>query len=64
MAKYIDYLAATSTNLVRTQGAYGDWLNLGGGATATVMDTAFYAFYAQAMSEMAAAIGNSADAAS
>ena len=27
------------------------------------MDTAFYAYYAQAMSEMAAAIGDSADAA-
>lgn len=27
------------------------------------MDTAFYAYYAQAMAEMAAAIGNSADAA-
>ncbi len=44
-------------------GDFGDWLNLGGGATATVMDTAFYAYYAQAMSEMAAAIGNQADAA-
>ena len=28
-----------------------------------MIDTAFYAYYAQAMSEMAAAIGNSADAA-
>src|ERR1019366_4034290 len=44
-------------------GDFGDWVNLGGGATSTVMDTAFYAYYAQAMSEMAAAIGNSADAA-
>lgn len=44
-------------------GDFGDWLNLGGGATSTVMDTAFYAYYAQAMSEMAAAIGNSADSA-
>jgi len=45
-------------------GDFGDWLNLGGGATSTVMDTAYYAYYAQAMSEMAAAIGNHADAAS
>ncbi|PWU09934.1 MAG: hypothetical protein C5B50_26420 [Verrucomicrobia bacterium] len=44
-------------------GDFGDWLNLGGGASSTVMDTAFYAYYAQAMSEMAAAIGNNADAA-
>ena len=41
----------------------GDWLNLGGGASSVVIDTAFYAYYAQAMSEMAAAIGKTADAA-
>ena len=58
--------AAHASNYVIASlpGDFGDWLNLGGGATATVMDTAFYAYYAQAMSEMAAAIGNSADAAS
>jgi alpha-L-rhamnosidase len=44
-------------------GDFGDWLNLGGGASSAVMDTAFYAYYAQAMSAMAAAIGNTADAA-
>ena len=57
--------AANASNYVITSlpGDFGDWLNLGGGATATVMDTAFYAYYAQAMSEMAAAIGNHADAA-
>ncbi len=57
--------AAYASNYVITglPGDFGDWLNLGGGATATVMDTAFYAYYAQAMSEMAAAIGNQADAA-
>ena len=42
----------------------GDWLNLGGGATAKVIDTAYYAYFAQAMSEMAAAIGQTSDAAS
>jgi alpha-L-rhamnosidase len=57
--------AANAANFVIASlpGDFGDWLNLGGGATSTVMDTAFYAYYAQAMSEMAAAIGNSADAA-
>jgi alpha-L-rhamnosidase len=57
--------AAHASNFVISSlpGDFGDWLNLGGGATSTVMDTAFYAYYAQAMSEMAAAIGNSADAA-
>ena len=57
--------AANASNYVISSlpGDFGDWLNLGGGASSTVMDTAFYAYYAQAMSEMAAAIGNSADAA-
>jgi len=44
-------------------GDFGDWVNLGGGASESVIDTAYYAYYAQAMSEMAGAIGKSADAA-
>jgi alpha-L-rhamnosidase len=56
--------AHASNNIISSlPGDFGDWLNLGGGATATVMDTAYYAYFAQAMSEMAAAIGNTADAA-
>jgi hypothetical protein len=43
---------------------FNDWLNLGGGASEQVIDTAFYAYYAQAMSEMASAIGDNADAVS
>ena len=60
-----DFDAAHASNYVISSlpGDFGDWLNLGGGASSTVMDTAFYAYYAQAMSEMAAAIGNNADAA-
>lgn len=60
-----DFDAAHASNYLISSlpGDFGDWLNLGGGASSTVMDTAFYAYYAQAMSEMAAAIGNSADAA-
>lgn len=64
--RYGQFLAAHAANFVVSglPGDFGDWLGLGGGATATVMDTAFYAYYAQAMSEMAQAIGRSADAAS
>ena len=63
--RYGQFFSAHASNFVVTSlpGDFGDWLNLGGGATSTVMDTAYYAYYAQAMSEMAAAIGNSADAA-
>ena len=61
---YGQYLASVASNYVIASrpGDFGDWLNLGGSASETVMDTAFYAYYAQAMSEMAAAIGNNADA--
>lgn len=64
--RYGQWLAGRSSNYLVTglPGDFGDWLNLGGGASSTVMDTAFYAYYAQAMSEMSAAIGNTADAAS
>ncbi len=64
--KFSQYLAAHAANYVITSlpGDFGDWVNLGGGATGKVIDTAFYAYYAQAMSEMAAAIGNQADAVS
>ena len=65
LQRYGQYLAGLAANYVIASrpGDVGDWLGLGGGASATVMDTAFYAYYAQAMSEMAAAIGRSADAA-
>jgi alpha-L-rhamnosidase len=60
-----DFDAANALNFVISSlpGDFGDWVNLGGGATATVMDTAYYAYYAQAMSEIAAALGKSSDAA-
>jgi alpha-L-rhamnosidase len=63
--RYGQFLASYSSNFVVASlpADFGDWLNLGGGASEAVMDTAFYAYYAQAMSVMAGAIGNSADAA-
>jgi alpha-L-rhamnosidase len=62
---YGQFLAANASDFVIAglPGDFGDWLNLGGGASDTVIDTAYYAYYAQAMSEMAAAIGNTAAAA-
>jgi alpha-L-rhamnosidase len=62
---FAQFLAAHASNYVISSlpGDFGDWLNLGGGATGQVMDTAFYAYFAQAMSEMAAALGRNADAA-
>ena len=58
------FLASKSSNytIPSLPGDFNDWLNLGGGASEIVIDTAFYAYYAQAMSEMAAAIGDHTDA--
>lgn len=63
---YGQFLAAHASNYVISSlpSDFGDWLNLGGGATGKVIDTAFYAYYAQATAEIAAVLGNSADAAS
>ena len=62
---YAQYLAGYASNdtIASLPGDFGDWLNLGGGATEKVIDTAFYAYFAQAMSEMATAIGDTNDAA-
>ena len=38
-------------------GGFGDWLNLGGGASPEVIDTAYYAYLRGMMAEMARAIG-------
>jgi alpha-L-rhamnosidase len=62
---YGQHIATFASNYVMGSrpGDAGDWLNLGGGASTAVMGTAYYAYYAQAMSEMAAAIGKTADVA-
>jgi alpha-L-rhamnosidase len=62
MARYIDYLKSTSKELIRGQGAFGDWVNLGGGAASEVIGTAYFEHVTRLMSEMAAAIGKSDDA--
>ena len=62
MTKYMDYLASTSNNFQRDGGAYKDWLNLNDDTASNIIGTAFYAHSADLMSQMAAAIGNTADA--
>ena len=63
--KYGQFLAANASNyqIASLPADFGDWLNLGGGASGLVIDTAFYAYYAQAMSEIATVLGKDADAA-
>jgi alpha-L-rhamnosidase len=62
MKRYVDYLAADSTNHIRSTGGYLDWLNLDDPTPADVLDTAFVAKSTREFAEMAAAMGRTADA--
>ncbi|HTL30027.1 MAG TPA: family 78 glycoside hydrolase catalytic domain [Tepidisphaeraceae bacterium] len=62
MTKYIDFLKNTSKNLVREQGPYGDWVNLGGGASSQVIGTSYFEYVTRLMSEMAGVIGKTDEA--
>jgi alpha-L-rhamnosidase len=62
LSRYMDWLYADSVDGIVTVGGYGDWLNQGGGAKTEVMDTAYYAHLCGIMSDMARAIGRTADA--
>ena len=62
MVRYMDWLVRKTKDGITTVGGFGDWLNLGGGADGTAIDTAYHAHLANLMSEMARAIGKEADA--
>ena len=63
MQQYIDYLTGISPAFIRPNaGTWGDWLNLGDNVPGDVLGTAFYAHSVNLMSQMARAIGNTADA--
>ncbi len=62
MRRYVDFLAADSTNHIRSAGGYLDWLNLDDPTPADVLDTAFVAKSTREFAEMAAAVGREADA--
>jgi alpha-L-rhamnosidase len=63
MTRYVDYLVATSNGLIRGGGDYGDWLNLDDPTPGELIGTSSVAKGARQLSQMAAAIGNTADAA-
>ncbi|PTY00364.1 family 78 glycoside hydrolase catalytic domain [Opitutus sp. ER46] len=64
MTRYMGWVAQqTKDGIVTLRGrGIGDHLNLDGGAPTTVIETAYYAYLADAMAEMAAAIGRADDA--
>jgi alpha-L-rhamnosidase len=63
MRRYVDYLVASSNGLIRGGGDYGDWLNLDDPTPGDLIGTSFIAKGSRQLSQMAAAIGNTADAA-
>jgi hypothetical protein len=64
MADYMDYLESHATGFisVNNAGGYGDWVNLSDPTSDALLGTAYFAENARMMMEMAAAIGNTADA--
>ena len=62
LERYMQWLATKTKNGISTVGGFGDWLNAGGGAKSEVIDTAYHAYLAQIMSEMARAIGRNEEA--
>jgi alpha-L-rhamnosidase len=62
LVRHMDYLAQTSTNFVRGCGDYGDWLRLAGPQKSDAIGTAYYAYTAQVMAKIAAALDETADA--
>ncbi|HDP36192.1 MAG TPA: rhamnosidase, partial [Candidatus Hydrogenedentes bacterium] len=63
MARGMEFLAGKSENYTTSKIGFGDWLNLGGGAKPEVIFTAYYAYLARLMADMADAIGREAEAA-
>jgi len=63
LERYMQWLATKTSNGISSVGGFGDWLNAGGSAKTEAIDTAYHAYLAQIMSEMARAIGRNDDAA-
>ncbi|MBP9003415.1 MAG: family 78 glycoside hydrolase catalytic domain [Candidatus Hydrogenedentes bacterium] len=63
MARSMQWMVDTSRDYIRKDLGFGDWVNLGGGAKDEVICTAYFAYLAGLMSEIAAVIGKSEDAA-
>lgn len=62
MTKWIEYLQTNSDRLIRPKFGYGDWLQINTHTPKEVVSTAFFAYSAKLLSEMAAIIGKSEDA--
>ena len=63
MNRYMAWLVGRTKNGITRVGGFGDWLNLGGGADSAMIDTAYRAYLARIMAEMARAVDRAEDAA-
>jgi len=61
LVRHMEYLANTSSNYVRGTGAFGDWLRLAGPQHSDVIGTAYYAYVADLMGNIASRIGRTDD---
>lgn len=62
MARSMQWMVDTSKDYIRKDLGFGDWVNLGGGAKDEVICTAYFAYLAGLMSEIATVIGKTDDA--
>ncbi|TIH36624.1 family 78 glycoside hydrolase catalytic domain [Subtercola vilae] len=64
MTKFMNYVeTSTGSSLIRNSGGYADWLNLDDPTDSGLLGTAYYSYISGLMSQMAAAIGKTDDAA-
>ncbi|WP_226037460.1 family 78 glycoside hydrolase catalytic domain [Aquibacillus saliphilus] len=63
MVKWIDYLKNHSNGYIRPNTGYGDWLNINDHTPNDLIGTAYFAYSANLLSEMAIEIGENEDAA-
>ena len=60
MCLYVDHLIATSTNYIRNNGHYGDWMDCGEKTPIDIVETAYSAYVCDLLSKMALVIGENA----
>ncbi len=63
LLRHMEFLAKTGKGHIRGTGAYGDWLRLSGPQHSEAIGTAYYAYTARTMADIAAALGKQDDAA-
>ncbi|MBE2214594.1 MAG: family 78 glycoside hydrolase catalytic domain [Opitutaceae bacterium] len=64
MRRYVEYVRGQSQGLIAPNRGYGDWLAIGGITEKHLISTAYLAYDAKLMAEMASALGKGEDAAS